>query len=366
MKNSFSIFIVVLFCAVLCIGLGFLNRDTSDVSGWNPNELYSNSVQSGGSSAFTDATISGEDVNNVGVAVSMRGGRVTSSPFHHSSSAMYPSASSLYAPAGASYGQSSMSNGVSPIAHMTSSAEYRSFGGGSNGGALGSSSSRHYASAPSSAALSITAPISYNGSSAFDHSSKSYGTSDVSNIQSSAMDNPVVASSIYGTSSAVADYISTYGTASYDSYGSYGSKGRSNVRGRQNTEENDPWFSDVWWNWFDWQYKKNGDDYMYDHWGTKGADGIWYFTHQDAKAAYEAWCAYMNQQGMAGMLPSYDEWLLWFMNTKGEGNAYEGSNGIYQFIPVGNVLPLLLFALLYIVVLSFKFRKTLKSSNENK
>ena len=178
------------------------------------------------------------------------------------------------------------------------------------------------------------------------------------------MDNPVVASSsIYGPSSSVADYINTYGSATYDSHDS---KGRSNVRGRQNTEENDPWFSDVWWNWFDWQYKKNGDDYMYDHWGTQGADGTWYFTHQDAKAAYEAWCAYMNQQGMAGMLPSYDEWLLWFMNTKGEGNAYEGSNGIYQFIPVGNVLPLLLFALLYIVVLSFKFRKTLKSSNENK
>ena len=134
MKNSFSIFIVVLFCAVLCVGLGFLNRDSSDSLGWNPNELYSNSVLSGGSSAFTDATISGADVNNVGVAVSMRGGRVTSSPFHHSSSAMYPSASSSYAPASVSYGSSSMSNGVSPIAHMTSSAEYRSFGGGGNGG----------------------------------------------------------------------------------------------------------------------------------------------------------------------------------------------------------------------------------------
>ena len=364
MKNSFSVFIVVLFCAVLCIGLGFLNRDTSDVSGWNPNELYSNSVLSGGSSAFTNATISGEDVNNVGVAVSMRGGRVTSSPFHHSSSAMYPSASSFYAPAGASYGQSSVATGSSPIAHMTSSAEYRSFGGGGNGGSVGSSSSRHYASASSSAALSITAPISYNGSSAFDHSSKSYGTSDVSNIQSSVMDNPVVASSsIYGPSSSVADYINTYGSATYDSHDS---NGRSNVRGRQNAAEDDPWFSQVWWNWFDWQYKTNADgDYLYDHWGTLSG-GTWYFTHQDAKAAYEAWCAYMNQQGMAGMLPSYDEWLLWFMNTKGEGNAYAGSNGIYQFIPVGNVLPLLLFALLYIVVLSFKFRKTLKSSNENK
>ena len=368
MKNSFSVFIVVLFCAVLCVGLGFLNRDSSDSLGWNPNELYSNPVLSSGSSAFTNATISGEDVNNVGVAVSMRGGRVTSSPFHHSSSAMYPSASSSYAPAGASYGQSSVATGSSPIAHMTSSAEYRSFGGGGNGGSVGSSSSRFSAASSAGAAVSVTSPVSYSQSPiANRQSQRVYGTSDVTSGQSSMIDNPVVASSsIYGTSSSVADYISTYGTASYDSYGSYGSNGRSNVRGRQNAAEDDPWFSQVWWNWFDWQYKKNGDDYMYDHWGTQGADGTWYFTHQDAKAAYEAWCAYMNQQGMAGMLPSYDEWLLWFMNTKGEGNAYEGSNGIYQFIPVGNVLPLLLFALLYIVLLSFKFRMKWSSSNENK
>ena len=156
MKNSFSIFIVVLFCAVLCVGLGFLNRDSSDSLGWNPNELYSNPVLSGGSSAFTNASLSSGDVPVGSSVVSMRGGSVSSSPFRHSSSAIYPSAVSLYAPASVSYGSSSMSNGVSPIAHMTSSAEYRSFGGGSNGGALGSSSSRHYASASSSAALSIS------------------------------------------------------------------------------------------------------------------------------------------------------------------------------------------------------------------
>ena len=365
MKNSFSIFIVVLFCAVLCVGLGFLNRDSSDLLGWNPNELYSNSVLSGASSAFTNATISGEDVNNVGVAVSMRGGRVTSSPFHHSSSAMYPSASSSYAPAGASYGQSSVATGSSPIAHMTSSAEYRSFGGGGNGGSVGSSSSRFSAASSAGAAVSVTSPVSYSQSPiANRQSQRVYGTSDVTSGQSSMIDNPVVASSsIYGTSSAVADYISTYGTASYDSYGSYGSNGRSNIRGRQNTEENEPWFSQVWWNWLDWQYNTDGGGSG--GWGTQGADdGIWYFSHQDAEAAYEAWCAYMKQQGMAGVLPSYDEWLLWFMNTK--GTAYEGSYGKYQFIPVGNVLPLLIFALLYIILLSFKFRMKWSSSNENK
>ena len=366
MKNSFSVFIVVLFCAVLCIGLGFLNRDTSDVSGWNPNELYSNPVLSGGSSAFTNATISGKDVNNVGVAVSMRGGRVTSSPFHHSSSAMYPSASSSYAPASASYGQSSVATGSSPIAHMTSSAEYRSFGGGGNGGSVGSSSSRFSAASSAGAAVSVTSPVSYSQSPiANRQSQRVYGTSDVTSGQSSMIDNPVVASSsIYGTSSAVADYISTYGTASYDSYGSYGSNGRSNVRGRQNAAEDDPWFSDVWWNWFDWQYNTDGGGSG--GWGTQ-ADGIWYFSHQDAEAAYNAWRNYMLSSGMVpneDALPSYDDWLAWFMTTKDK--PYVGGYGTYQFVPVGNILPLLIFALLYIVLLSFKFRMKWSSSNENK
>ena len=352
MKNSFSIFIVVLFCAVLCVGLGFLNRDSSDSLGWNPNELYSNSVLSGGSSAFTNATISGEDVNNVGVAVSMRGGRLTSSPFHHSSSAMYPSASSSYAPASVSYGSSSMSNGVSPIAHMTSSAEYRSFGGGGNGGALGSSSSRHYASAPSSAALSITAPISYNGSSVFDHSSKSYGTSDVSNIQSSVMDNPVVASSsIYGPSSSVTDYINTYGTASY------GSTGRSNVRGKQNAPSSG--LGNGWWNWLNNWVKDNGNDYIVEHDGNK-----YYLIDRDQ--LYAAWDYFVKNywNSSMGIPPTFDEWWDWYSSTMyggiygefGDGSYYQYGN--YLFTPVGDVLPLVLLALMYMIILFVNSNKT--------
>ena len=354
MKNSFSIFIVVLFCAVLCVGLGFLNRDSSDSLGWNPNELYSNPVLSSGSSAFTNATISGADVNNVGVAVSMRGGRVTSSPFHHSSSAMYPSASSSYAPAGASYGQSSVATGSSPIAHMTSSAEYRSFGGGGNGGSVGSSSSRHYASAPSSATLSISSPISYIGSSAFDHSSESYGTSDVSSTQSSMMDNPVVASSsIYGTYSSVTDYINTYGTASY------GSNGRSNVRGKQNAPSSG--LGNGWWNWLNNWVKDNGNDYIVEHDGNK-----YYLIDRDQ--LYAAWDYFVKNywNSSMGIPPTFDEWWDWYSSTMyggiygefGDGSYYQYGN--YLFTPVGDVLPLVLLALMYMIILFVKRNKTVQ------
>ena len=359
MKNSFSIFIVVLFCAVLCIGLGFLNRDTSDVSGWNPNELYSNSVLSGGSSAFTDATISGEDVNNVGVAVSMRGGRVTSSPFHHSSSAMYPSASSSYAPAGASYGQSSVATGSSPIAHMTSSAEYRSFGGGGNGGSVGSSSSRFSAASSAGTAVSVTSPVSYSQSPiANRQSQRVYGTSDVTSGQSSMIDNPVVASSsIYGTSSAVADYISTYGTASYDSYGSYGSTGRSNVRGRQNSVG----FGDTWWNWLDEWVKTNGRTKTNGE--GDGAITRYLVDKEDLHTAWKDFVANYWNSSM-GIPPTFDEWWDWYSSTMyggiygefGDGSYYQYGN--YLFTPVGDVLPLVLLALMYMIILFVKRNKT--------
>ena len=353
MRNSFSIFIVVLFCAVLCVGLGFLNRDSSDSLGWNPNELYSNPALSGGSSTFTNASLSSGDVPVGSSVVSMRGGSVSSSPFRHSSSAIYSGAFSSYAPAGVSYGHSSMSNGVSPIAHMTSSAEYRSFGGGGNGGAFGSSSSRHYASAPSSAVLSISSPISYIGSSSFDHSSKSYGTSGVSNIQSSMLDNPVVASSsIYGPSSSVTDYINnTYGTASYGT-ATYGSNGRSNVRGRQNSVG----FGDTWWNWLDTWIKENGEGRGVGEQGNDGYYGGYELDRYDLEAAYNDFIANYWNSGM-GIAPTFDEWLDWYITSAGE-NGYQFNNRHYAWLPVGNILPLLLMALAYIVILFVKRNKT--------
>ena len=335
MKNSFSVFIVVLFCAVLCIGLGFLNRDTSDVSGWNPNELYSNPVLSGGSSAFTNASLSSSDVPVGSSVVSMRGGSVSNSPFRHSSSAIYPSAVSSYAPAGVAYGHSSMSNGVSPIAHMTSSAEYRSFGGGSNGGAAMGGSMR--SAAASSTGASYSAPT------------MSFSTPVLAKSNSTSINVEVMTQN--------SGVISGYDAASYDYSSVFG--GKNSIVGRRNPSptDDDPWYSTLWWNWLDWQYKQNADgDYLYDHWGTQNGDGTWLFTHQDAESAYEAWCDYMRQAGMAGQLPTYDEWLLWFMGTKEGDDFYTGMYGRYKFIPVGGILPLLMFVFMYVAVLFYRKR----------
>ena len=348
MKNSFSVFIVVLFCAVLCIGLGFLNRDTSDVSGWNPNELYSNSVLSGGSSAFTNATISGEDVNNVGVAVSMRGGRVTSSPFHHSSSAMYPSASSSYAPAGVAYGHSSMSNGVSPIGHMTSSAEYHSFGGGHSGN-MGSAMTGMTNSGNVAASFAYSSPsygVASSVLSSYSPITLSSGTdgTQVMSAEQALISASSSASGLFGSAMQ-----NIYGTATYDEYlGMSGSK-PSGVRGRQNAA---PGVGQTWLNWL----AMYGGSYgRYDE-----STGTWYYDTYQLRAAYDAFCAAWNES--MGKKPTWDEWLAWFMASEGDGNGFDWSDGdknwTYQFVPVGNILPLVLMAILYMIILFVKRNKT--------
>jgi hypothetical protein len=57
--------------------------------------------------------------------------------------------------------------------------------------------------------------------------------------------------------------------------------------------------------------------------------------------------------------PSFPEWLDWFMAATGE-NGYTYRNNTYHFVPLGNILPLLLMALIYMMILFVKRNKTAK------
>jgi hypothetical protein len=162
----------------------------------------------------------------------------------------------------------------------------------------------------------------------------------------------------------------TYGTASYEDYYT-SSPNRVNNRfnappsfgGGDDANDDEPWFSKAWWQWLDWQYNTD-DENACGPWGTQ-KDGTWYFSHQDAEAAYNAWRNYMLSSGLVpneDALPSYDDWLLWFMSTKGDGNAYDGKYGNYQFIPIGNTIPLLLFAFAYVAYVFVRRRILAKKS----
>ena len=67
-----------------------------------------------------------------------------------------------------------------------------------------------------------------------------------------------------------------------------------------------------------------------------------------------------------GIPPTFDEWWDWYSSTMyggiygefGDGSYYQYGN--YLFTPVGDVLPLVLLALMYMIILFVKRNKTVQ------
>jgi hypothetical protein len=140
--------------------------------------------------------------------------------------------------------------------------------------------------------------------------------------------------------------MTSYGTASYDQtiYDSYGST-PSGIRGRQNLGPGN--VEDTWLIWL----SKNIDDF-----GTSG-EGGWYYNESQLRAAWEAYCAAWNET--MGKCPTWDEWLAWFMGNDGSHTWGSGEDAFNAyFVPVGNILPLVLMAMLYMIILFVKRNKT--------
>ena len=310
-NNQVSIFVFLILSAVIGGVLFFVNRSSQEYLGWSPDEMYGDLSRAAyDGSAFTNATFSGSS-NGGGVALSMQGGSLSSRARVSSSrpitSHQYPISNS---PSPISNSQSPIANGPSPIAYMTSDAEYRSFGGGGNGnmGAAGS-----------------------------------FRTNTQSPITNSQLPIANTPSAMFGY-----ELKTTFGTASYGmmSYYANNGNGRANIRGRQNALG----FNDSWWKWFDTWVSEHYDK-------TEGSED-YYFNRYSLESVYNEFLASYWNSGM-GDPPSFDEWLDWYQSAMGEnGYYYAYSESRYYWVPVGDILPLILLALLYLVVMYFrtKFR----------
>ncbi|MBQ5388169.1 MAG: hypothetical protein IIU55_03735 [Paludibacteraceae bacterium] len=338
MKKNVNVFIGVVLCAVLCGTFVWL-QSAGDEDTWKPTEIYDqiHTSASATGASYTTAISSGAPVSG-GVALSMS----SRSSMRRTPAFSYAGAS--YAPAASSPLASSPMGGASGAGlYTTSSAEMKSFGGGGNGSiAMGgramSKAQSAIASAQSGAGLSMAStPISY--------SSARHGGMNVSGeqlVMMSAQTPDLAMASVYGYS---ADEMTSAGF--YQSYtsGAYGSMGggRSGISGRKksgNTNSLLDWLSR---NWVDDKYgTKTGSD----------ADG-WYYTvtYSGLQAAYED---YVNNywDPMWGPAPDIDEWITWFQNGGEAGYEYNGN--WYKMLPVGDIVPLLLLALLYVVFLMLR------------
>ena len=331
-NNQVSIFVFLILSAVIGGVLFFVNRSSQEYLGWSPDEMYGDLSRAAyDGSAFTNATFSGSS-NGGGVALSMQGGSLSSRTRVSSSrpitNIQYPIANS---PLPISNLQSPIANGPSPIAYMTSGAEYRSFGGGGNGSAGSAGTFRTNSQSPITNSplpiSNIQLPIANN-------------QSPISNIQLPIANTPSpIANSplpIANTPSSMFGYElkTTFGTASYDTYSMLPT--RNNVRGKQNLSSG---LGGTWLNWLDDYY--GGDKNM-----------NWW----DAWNAYNAMIATWNESKM-GIPPTWDQFLKWLEEGGVYGYTTKGGN-TYIYVPVGNILPLLLMALIYMMILFVKRNKT--------
>ena len=344
MKTNVNLFIALILCAVIGGALYFLARPSQESLGWNPDEMYGDLSRSAyDGSAFTNATFSGSS-NAGGVALSMQGGSLSSRTRAKSSrpiTIQYPIANS---PSPIANTQYPIANGQSPIAYMTSGAEYRSFGGGGNGnmGAAGTFRTNSQSPIPNSQLpiANIQSPIAYN-------------PSPISNSQLPIANHPSpIASSqlpIANTPSNMFGYElqTTYGVASYgDVYSMLPT--RNNVRGKQNAMPN---FYDDWLKWLAENEKTEGG------WGTYN-NGMYTYTEEQLRAAYDEWLKWLKENGSAvtpGM-SSFEAWWEWML--AGGYDGYKYGDYTYRWVPVGDILPLILAALLYMIILFVKRNKT--------
>ena len=348
MKSNVNVFIGVVLCAVLCGTFVWL-RSAGEEDTWKPNEIYDQVHSSSYSASYTNATFSGSPQDG-GVALSMSSSSLSrKANFYagaHTGIATMPLASSPLA-------SSPMGAASSAGLYTTSSAELKSFGGGGNGGAAMGGAAR--GNSVSSASLQggagigfVSSPIAYSTARRGDISSTS-GVNPAMMAQQGV--TPDMASAGNFGYAAASSYMNAGVNDQYNAING-SSNGRSNVRGRQNALG----FNDSWWKWFDtWVHSNSNGDGYYDE--TEGSEG-YYFNRYSLQKAYDDFCKYFWNSGM-GVPPSFDEWLDWYQSAMGEnGYYYAYSESRYYWVPLGDILPLILLALLHLVVMYFrtKFR----------
>ena len=306
--------IVVIFSVS---GFSLLKRLTRDVDEWRPSDLYSTTNVSRRSTY--SVVSSGAAASYSGAVPSVSSG--ASSMFRHRGVSSYAPVVSAPAYSFSPLASSPLASSPQGGLYATSSAEFRSFGGGGNvgsvsmsGGAIKSSGS--VMAAPSSA-LSVSMPTA-----------------------------PAFAYNRGAMSSVAGDMA----VASNQAYAGIGNTtGPRGISGRKNGDVEDSWL--------DWLYR-----YGYTHGSVSGDEQNGYtysFSYNDLLKAYNDYVANYWQK-MWGTPPTFDQWLAWF---QGDGGMHDYRGNSYVWVPVGDYYPLLILAILYIGYVAIRRRKSKISEN---
>ena len=284
-KSSVLFGLIVLICSIS--GFSLLKRMTREIDEWRPSNLYSSS------NIFRRSTYS--VVSSAPASYSSAVATVSSgsgSMFRHHGA-------SLYAPA------MSVSNSQLPIAgtasysqrlHTTSSAEFRSFGGGGNVGGV-SMSGGSVKSSNSSVATASGLNVSMPSTSMYAYNSN----------RNNSIVLPEVSGDMAATPAVVASYA---GIGNTTSGASRGISGRRNANG----------FDDNFTNWLDGII---GDGTPNEYYAYE-MDGIFYFNYDNLYELYLE--AIKNGQLPAGV--TWEMFKSWFTRD-GSDYAFPISSGVW-------------------------------------
>ncbi len=356
MRNNSFIFILLILCIGLVCGLTMWFGYSSQDQMWRLDDTYSQELATWrASSQFTSATYS-SSYSNDGLAVSMPSRSFRSTRAHVPSYAYAPTT-----PATSS--SSLMSNGASPASgglYTTSSAAMRSFGDGSGSSMSSSRSSAGGGGAAAAGGVYTSMPSAGSsswGGGGSSSSSGAYASSFVMNSAQSA--NPANAIAMGSSAGSNSLYSGFAYTSMLDQYqmSSYGNTGANRISGRQNLSSmgggDDNFTYDAWLLWLE----KLGYNY-----GTNEGDGHYTFTTEQAWQAFLAWYKAKTgkdyEEGASQF--SYEEWCKWYMTNNGTHTSQNGSTFTFFQSPVGDILPLFVFVLMYVAFVAARRYKLLQ------
>ena len=286
-----------------------MSRMNEDQGGWRPADMYSTY---GGSQGVTYSSVTYGSASSAGSSVPVLSS--SNSLFRHRGVSSYAPVS------GFAYSQSPLAS--SPLAsspqgglYTTSSAEFRSFGGGGNAGGVSMSGGAIKSSGSAMAAPSSVLSVSMPTAPAFAYNR--------------------------GALPSVAGDVAMAPDQAYAGIGN--TTGPRGISGRKNGDVEDSWL--------DWLYR-----YGYTYGSVSGDEQNGYtysFSYNDLLEAYNDYVTNYWQK-MWGTPPEFDQWLEWFQGN-GDPHYYRGNS--YVWLPVGDFYPLLILSLLYAGYVIIRRRK---------
>ena len=309
MNKSLNIFLVILLCVVLYVGLLFSFYSSKNFGDSNPHLGYAIPTGGGCGTYAVSADVSRPTGLDVAVPMSSRRSLSMSSPRMLGYGGYYTSQNVQYL--GGTY------NSQSPIAYMSSSQTMKSFGGGGNSGSVSVSggSVQSSASSVAPAGLSVSMP-----------STSAYAYNTNRNTRSNTGDLSTLTSGEFATAS------------SYAGIGQTTAGGPMGIRGRRNANGLDD-------NFIDWLDGLIGDGSPNEWYAYKMGD-VFYFNYDNLYDLY-------IQAVENGQLPEGVSWEMFLQWFKGQSDTYAFP------IPSG-VWFMTVLALGYALMIYFKKRKLQK------